>query len=386
MSETWRMPWWNGAITSRSSPSPWTVLQERLSTGASPSTASGRRPNICPSSTATRRGRMRCRSWTPGFGARSGTSRSRPSSTSCMLTTGASARPSVRPVDAGIPVVLTQHDYSHVCATKRLMRGDARLSGPGADRLRPLRVVVARAGRRPGRRAANALEPPHPHQTRGRVHPGQLSRRRQHQTARTELLYASSPTSFPTSSSSTRPTPHPDGPIVFVGDLSRDKGIEVLLEAHRRLGGLPRPRAGRKGVRQTRRSNSRIRWSCAGCSITPRSSTSCRRPVWSPFPPSCPTAVRRWSSRQWPSGGRSLRLQVVGSSTWWTTASRDSWWPPATPSPCPLRSRRSSATATPRRRWGERHSNGHGPSPHRSVVGQVETLYERLLSGLPPAN
>ena len=33
--------------------------------------------------------------------------------------------------------------------------------------------------------------------------------------------------------------PHPDGPIVFVGDLSRDKGIEVLIEAHRRLEGLP---------------------------------------------------------------------------------------------------------------------------------------------------
>ena len=31
------------------------------------------------------------------------------------------------------------------------------------------------------------------------------------------------------------PIPNPDGPIVFVGDLSRDKGIEVLLEAHRRL-------------------------------------------------------------------------------------------------------------------------------------------------------
>jgi glycosyltransferase involved in cell wall biosynthesis len=33
--------------------------------------------------------------------------------------------------------------------------------------------------------------------------------------------------------------PHPDGPIVFVGDLSRDKGIEVLIDAHRRLDDLP---------------------------------------------------------------------------------------------------------------------------------------------------
>ena len=40
-------------------------------------------------------------------------------------------------------------------------------------------------------------------------------------------------------SSATRRAPSPGGPIVFVGDLSRDKGIEVLLEAHRRLGGSP---------------------------------------------------------------------------------------------------------------------------------------------------
>ena len=29
--------------------------------------------------------------------------------------------------------------------------------------------------------------------------------------------------------------PRPDGPIVYVGDLSRDKGIEVLIDAFRRL-------------------------------------------------------------------------------------------------------------------------------------------------------
>lgn len=31
---------------------------------------------------------------------------------------------------AGVPVVLTQHDYSHICATKRLMRGDEVCPGP----------------------------------------------------------------------------------------------------------------------------------------------------------------------------------------------------------------------------------------------------------------
>jgi glycosyltransferase involved in cell wall biosynthesis len=36
------------------------------------------------------------------------------------------------------------------------------------------------------------------------------------------------------------PIPSSDGPIVFVGDLSWDKGAHVLLEAHRLLGGAPR--------------------------------------------------------------------------------------------------------------------------------------------------
>ena len=34
--------------------------------------------------------------------------------------------------------------------------------------------------------------------------------------------------------------PHPDGPVLFVGDLSRDKGVDVLIEAHRRAIAAPR--------------------------------------------------------------------------------------------------------------------------------------------------
>jgi glycosyltransferase involved in cell wall biosynthesis len=34
--------------------------------------------------------------------------------------------------------------------------------------------------------------------------------------------------------------PHPDGPVMFVGDLSPDKGVEVLIEAYGRRTDLPR--------------------------------------------------------------------------------------------------------------------------------------------------
>ena len=69
------------------------------------------------------RGRMRCRSRTPDSGVRSRR----------LLGDGkfdivhahdwsvASVMGPAR--HAGVPVVLTQHEYSHVCATKRLMRG-----------------------------------------------------------------------------------------------------------------------------------------------------------------------------------------------------------------------------------------------------------------------
>jgi glycogen(starch) synthase len=139
---------------------------------------------------------------------------------------------------SGVPLVLTQHDYSHVCATKRLMRGDEVCSGPT-----PIACVRCASSWHgpvvgPGVALANAL-----------------SRR-----ARTKHVDAFIPVSSVVAVSTGLPgrspyevipnfipddlvldeaAPHPDGPIVFVGDLSRDKGIEVLLEAHTRLGGRP---------------------------------------------------------------------------------------------------------------------------------------------------
>ena len=95
--------------------------------------------------------------------------------------------------------------------------------------------------------------------------------------------------------------PCPDGPIVFVGDLSRDKGIEVLIEAHRRLGGLPRlVLAGRvfEDTPLDLPDQVELRGLLDHASVI----DLIRGPVWSSFPRSFPTAVRRLSSRQWPLG------------------------------------------------------------------------------------
>jgi len=139
---------------------------------------------------------------------------------------------------SGVPVVLTQHDYSHVCATKRLMRGTEVCPGPA-----PVACVRCASSWHgpvvgPGVALANAL--------------GRRSRTRHVDmfipvssvvAVSTRLpgrsAYTVIPNFIPDDLLGDEARPSPGGPIVFVGDLSRDKGIEVLLEAHRRLGGSP---------------------------------------------------------------------------------------------------------------------------------------------------
>ena len=139
---------------------------------------------------------------------------------------------------AGVPVVLTQHDYSHVCATKRWMRGGDVCPGPGpiacircaASRHGPVvgpGVAVANAfARRARARHVNAFVPVSSVVAVSTRLPGRSP-------------FTVIPNFIPDELPLDEPVPHPDGPIVFVGDLTRHKGIYVLLDAHRRLGGVP---------------------------------------------------------------------------------------------------------------------------------------------------
>ncbi len=140
--------------------------------------------------------------------------------------------------NAGVPVVLTQHDYSHVCATKRLIRGGDVCPGPA-----PIACVRCASSRHgpvlgPGIALANVLA----RRTRTR-HVDTFIPVSSVVAASTRLPGRSSytviPNFIPDELLVGEPTPNPDGPIVFVGDLSLHKGIDVLLEAHQRLGGLP---------------------------------------------------------------------------------------------------------------------------------------------------
>lgn len=139
----------------------------------------------------------------------------------------------------GTPVVLTQHDYSQVCATKRLMRGEAVCPGPAL--LACARCASSKHGAISG-----------PPIVLANFAASRARRRHVDTFVSVSTVVASStglvdsgryeviPNFIPDDLLLEEAVPHPDGPVVFVGDLSRDKGVEVLLEAYRRLSDPPR--------------------------------------------------------------------------------------------------------------------------------------------------
>jgi glycosyltransferase involved in cell wall biosynthesis len=149
--------------------------------------------------------------------------------------------------NAGVPLVMTLHDYSHICVTKRLMEhGRTRCPGPAPKRC--LSCAAAHYGAANGavtlaanawsarRRAkriadaaavssavADAVTVPAGHW----LHDAQLRTRVVHNFIPDEIVVDEIP---PTA---------PDAPLLFVGDLSPDKGVQTLLDAYARLKSPP---------------------------------------------------------------------------------------------------------------------------------------------------
>ena len=134
--------------------------------------------------------------------------------------------------------VLSLHDYSLVCSTKRLMYRDRPCSGPGMRKCAECARGTIR-GDRPGHRAGDLAlralaaarrRPPAPGQRGGRA---RLRARGIRRALRgdPELPLAGGRARRRAASAEL-----PDGPFVlFVGDVSIDKGVGVLAEAHARL-------------------------------------------------------------------------------------------------------------------------------------------------------
>jgi glycogen(starch) synthase len=134
----------------------------------------------------------------------------------------------------GVPLAVTLHDYSHVCATKRLMRGGEVCPGP--ELAACARCASAQYGPvvGPGVVAANLVARRARRRGVGAFIAVSSAVARDTGLAtdhRCEVI----PNFVPDELVLDEVSPARDGPVVFVGDLSRDKGVDVLFQAYRGL-------------------------------------------------------------------------------------------------------------------------------------------------------
>lgn len=148
---------------------------------------------------------------------------------------------------AGVPLVMTLHDYSHICVTKRMMElGQKRCPGPAPKRCLPCAAAHygtangsvtlaanAWSARRRAKRVAEvaavssavadavAIPPKH------WLHSASLDARVIPNFIPDEIIVDEIPAT------------KDDAPLLFVGDLSPDKGVQTLLDAYEMLESPP---------------------------------------------------------------------------------------------------------------------------------------------------
>lgn len=150
--------------------------------------------------------------------------------------------------DSSFGLVLTLHDYSQVCATKRFMREGAPCAGPAP--LRCLSCATAHYGAIAGPVTAVATVAMRPWKTVAVDHVVSVSRavalgNRIPSGPRSSVIpnFIPDSTVLPSSADQAGRPAHesgyttPDGDfLLYVGDLSVDKGVTVLLRAYESLG------------------------------------------------------------------------------------------------------------------------------------------------------
>lgn len=150
--------------------------------------------------------------------------------------------------DGRFGLVLTLHDYSQVCATKRLMRAGSVCEGPGVARC--FRCSTTHYGPVLGPVTAAATAAMRPWKSRGIDHVVSVSRavaegNRITTGPRTSVIPNFIPDDAVVSALSPQPAAPPNIPpegfLLFVGDLSKEKGVPTLLRAYAMLG-ANRPR------------------------------------------------------------------------------------------------------------------------------------------------
>lgn len=193
----------------------------------------------------------------------------------------------------GVPLVLTLHDYGHVCAVKRLVRDGQPCFGP-----RPARCVTCAASHYgPGvgtaTVAANAVMAVARDRRIARFIAVSSA------VAQGNRLFSGGvpcdvvPNFVPDELLVQHPEPL-DGPLLFSGDLTSQKGVLVLAEAYRRLEGAPElVMVGRlaPGVAVPPLPGIRLTGPLPHEEVMPLVATACLVVVPSVMPDPCPTVV-----------------------------------------------------------------------------------------------
>ncbi len=148
---------------------------------------------------------------------------------------------------AGVPLVMTLHDYSHICATKRLMELERRrCPGPSPQRCLPCARDHYGSANGAVTLAANALAAPR--RARGIADAAAVSSAvanavtvpAGHWLHSASLAARVIPNFIPDEIIVEEIAPtESDAPLLFAGDLSFDKGVRVLLDAYQRLDSPP---------------------------------------------------------------------------------------------------------------------------------------------------
>lgn len=152
-----------------------------------------------------------------------------------------------RSADIPFGLVLTLHDYSHVCATKRMMRRGSVCAGPGFPRcllcatthygpaVGPV-TALATSAMRPWKKVAidHIVSVSHAVANGNHISPGPHSSVIPNFVSDSIVLSPASSHTQQVSRHSLAVVPH-EGYLLFVGDLSRDKGLLTLLKAYEML-------------------------------------------------------------------------------------------------------------------------------------------------------
>ena len=180
-------------------------------------------------------------------------------------------------------------------------------------------------------------------------------------------------------------TPNPEGPIVFVGDLSRDKGVEVLIEAHRRLDGVPRLILAGRQFEDTPLELSdhvEVRGLLDHASVIELLQTASMVAVPSIVPDCCPTVILEAMALGRPvvaaaSGGI---VDLVEDGVTGLLVNPGDSVALSTALSAIVNDRDAAAS------MGQQALERAQSFTASAIVGRVEHLYERLLAGLPPAD